>query len=136
MSNDVVTKESSDPSRIRFDAAMITLADYDVDHVYIGFEGSGDSGDVERPIFYDKDDNVLEMDGLNNKFAIEETILEVVRGKLLDQAGNWWDNDGGYGHVTIDVKTGEYEVEAHIRVVNTEDSEYQGNVSDFIEEDI
>jgi hypothetical protein len=47
---------------------------------------------------------------------------------LLNDIEDWWNNDGGFGHVNIDVEEGTYEIQNSIRVTDYEEYNHTGNL--------
>lgn len=89
------------------------------------FSGYGDSGDVDDINFWvrtSKDGTTMvSRYGKNNKAwtPLHEELHGICRDQLFDLfiSGatdvNWCDNDGGYGTATLNLETGDLEVEAH-----------------------
>ena len=116
------------PDRMRQDAldtlrqVLPILRATQIDRIYVSFDGSGDSGMIEEPIFY------------RGKAVIEPVEIEVLNvevpgtgqntRELLDKAFeqyldstdvDWYNNDGGFGQFHIDVAAGHFEVDVNSR---------------------
>lgn len=97
--------------------------------VSIGFEGSGDSGDLrEVCIFEDSDSFDLdteytwEADEKDYGDDFLEPLKDLANKILSDSNYDWYNNDGGYGSVNIDLKTGQ--IKAHFQIRYTETNYY------------
>jgi len=72
------------------------------------YSGGGDDGDWDESPDFDDTDAVEKM---------ENTLGEMIS----DIQGDWYNNDGGGGHITITWSTGEVEWEYYYNVMTTED---------------
>lgn len=70
------------------------------------FSGSGDSGDLNGTVYYDADDQVLDVE-VND-------IHDVVHAVLKNYGYDWYNNDGGFGTVTFHPKQGKINVDMNI----------------------
>jgi len=77
------------------------LMDHGVAKVMGSFDGQGDSGEVYEYCFYDIDDNLIDYK-LDKQ--LEDYIYSLVEDCVNDYGGDWVNNDGGYGFITINVK--------------------------------
>ena len=91
------------------------LKDAGVTNVEIRYDGGGDSGQVEDVEFYG--DNI-DSSALNDKF---EGDLQDLATHILEQHYNWdwYNNDGGYGDIRIDLEgdTPEISIDGYVRSV-------------------
>lgn len=91
------------------------LKDAGVTSVEIRYDGGGDSGQVEDVDFYG--DNIDES-ALNDKF---ESDLQDLATHILEQHYDydWYNNDGGYGDIKIDLQgdTPEISIDGYVRSV-------------------
>lgn len=106
--------------------------------VSIGFEGSGDSGDLQGYCLFKEErgfelDECYAWDTNYERFTYEE--LEPLRDLFyaVDNASaeDWYNNDGGYGSVNIDLRTGEIKANYHIRYTQTNYSEHDYQAKEF-----
>ena len=101
---------------IKLSALISRLRDAGVTHVEINYSGSGDSGSVEDVYIttskYDKE----EQDELHATFDGE---LQDLGYHILEHHyhWDWYNNEGGYGSVNIDVKTSEIFINGYVREV-------------------
>ena len=99
--------------------------------VSIGFEGSGDSGDLREICIFDSDsfdindEYTWEADEKNYGDDFLEPLKDLANKILSDSNYDWYNNDGGYGSVNIDLKTGE--IKAHFQIRYTETNYYCDN---------
>ncbi len=111
--------------------ALIDLWDHGVAKVVIEYDGSGDSGEIHSVDYLNTEDEETEY----KNSSVEDALTDLCYNNLLDQVGDWYNNDGGYGIIRITVPSGEYTIESHIRSTSTEDSEYSGHLSEYEEEE-
>ena len=77
------------------------LIDCGIAKVIAEFDGQGDSGEVHEYSFYDIDDNLIDY---KENQELEDYIYSLIEECVNSYGGDWVNNDGGYGHVTINVK--------------------------------
>lgn len=114
-----------------------------VHHFTIEFEGSGDDGQIDHIQFFTTEDDYLDVPEdtitwVYNEDRGEEQVTlykcaEDLGYQMLDEAGHdWYNNDGGYGTitVTIDDGTGKPSATMNISIRYTDTDEYDyGNDS-------
>ena len=85
------------------------LAVAGIDSVEIYFDGAGDSGSIEEIA------GITDGESVEIKDFLREQI-ESWADAVLDSTGvDWYNNDGGFGTITIDVKGRTYEYEVNQR---------------------
>ena len=102
-------------------AWLLDLEDQGVSEIEVNYDGSGDSGEITD----------ISYNALNGRLITPRhspANLENWFYELLEEVGDWYNNDGGYGTLTIEVPTGEYTIDSHIRVTNTIDDNYSGSL--------
>lgn len=121
-----------DEEGIDWAMAMERLESFGVVTVRVSYDGGGDSGDVNNPEFLD-----INGDEITDKELqpVEDMIYGLCEDKLLEPVGNWWDNMGGYGTVTIQIPSGEYTIESSIRIDETKDESFDGNLKEFLNDE-
>jgi hypothetical protein len=118
--------------------------------VRVDFDGSGDSGTIENPELFDQEDNHIdlnnatldwyqtasEVDPLTNKWRtiekpvpnmpVTEVLKSICEDALEEEGLDWYNNEGGYGTLCIDLTTTPPSItmDVHVRVTNTEDYEF------------
>ena len=118
------------------------LRQHGVDNVEVSFDGCGDSGSIDRVEFegaeLDRQAIGIELEGIyqyyeNGEYrseqtlrqlSLEEAIKEIAQDYLEETGVNWYDNDGGFGELTIDVVAGTVSLEVNVRT-SSSDVEYQ-----------
>ena len=102
-------------------------------HIY--YEGSGDSGSIDY-IEYSTDSTKdcedaedyyqkLEWHGGYKDGALfksgtpeYDTIAELAHDHVLDQQEDWWNNEGGFGDMYIEIPSGKFVIENNVRIVS------------------
>jgi hypothetical protein len=107
---------------------MLRLRDLGIVSIYAEFSGGGDDGAI-NDINYHLSDSTI-----NNQFAVDHAelhdVIETYCYRLL-QGGNiedWYNNDGGYGTLSIDTKTGEYTIEVNVEYRSHTTYNHEGNI--------
>lgn len=115
------------------------LREQAIETVIVNFDGSGDSGQIGDIDYYPADRNAavrnLPIEHLQNERFFDDgqwTSRVMPQQASLDDAitaltddyqelsgCNWWDNDGGYGTLEIDVQAGTVELNIYIRNVDS-----------------
>lgn len=117
---------------LSFLKAMMHLQDIGVNEVRVEYSGGGDSGGIEDTSFYHRNSNDIGVNGdtLNDKVdpAIK-TIIEDAAYLKLNEIEDWWNNDGGYGSMTINVPSGEYTINNNIRITDYEVYNHDGSLN-------
>jgi len=89
--------------------------DHGIEKVIADFDGQGDSGEVHDYTFYDIDDNLIDYRADQN---LEDYIYSLIEDCVNSYGGDWVNNDGGYGSVTINVKDKSIEADYNQRTVD------------------
>lgn len=95
------------------------LRDLGVETVVVVYDGSGDSGCVEQVTAMGKGKEV-HLPG-----DISDAVGEAAERHLEEKGIDWFNNSGGYGTFTLDVKTGKRKLEHNERIEDSEYSEYE-----------
>jgi len=100
---------------LRTATLFAALKDAGVTNVNIRYDGGGDSGQVEDVEY---EGTNLDHTSLNDKF---EGDLQDLATHILEQHYNWdwYNNDGGYGYIRIDLEedTPEISIDGYVRSV-------------------
>jgi hypothetical protein len=115
---------------------MIGLVNQGIKKVSVNYEGSGDSGAIESIRIttdqYVTFDDLQTWEGgidLNDYNSELYSLLEdYCQEMLLHDIEDWWNNDGGFGYVNIDVEEGTYEIQNSIRITDYEEYNHTGNL--------
>jgi hypothetical protein len=120
----------------KLESIMIGLVNAGIKKVCVYYEGSGDSGAIESITYSTNPDIEFDaLQGWNQGFNLNNynselyTLLEdYCQEMLLNDIEDWWNNDGGFGHVNIDVEAGTYEIQNSVRVTDYEEFNHSGNL--------
>lgn len=121
--------------------------------VEITFDGSGDSGSIDSVSLLDHDGKEINLEGAvfdwheyvsefnhdQNKWTtvlkpvpnvpVAEILKTVCEDALEESGHDWYNNEGGYGQLNIDLTTTPPQItlDVHIRYTSTDDYEYDLN---------
>lgn len=126
---------------------LIQLADLGVTGIKIKYEGSGDSGCIEDVLYTtDKlpEDEELAFDAVNELEPWDSKIKRLdflhsglcsdiqnfAEEKILNDVEDWWNNEGGYGHMCILVPSGKYWIQNNVRTTHVDDYYHVGSLID------
>ena len=114
--------------------ATLMLKDHGATHILVTFSGSGDSGQFDMVVPLPSalvneldlvhDQYTSDFEQLTRPMAdlIEDDELFHDLVESLTKEYNWWDNDGGDGHIIIDLNTFAYKT--HYNIFRTESDKY------------
>lgn len=125
---------------------LLELADRGVTGIKIYYAGGGDSGAIEEVVYTtdvlnkdeetafefiselpiygaDQAENLKDLDS-----AACSDISDFAEDAILNDVEDWWNNDGGYGTMSIMVPSGKYMVNNTIYITNTEDYFHEGDL--------
>jgi hypothetical protein len=117
---------------------LIKLADIGITGIMVRYDGAGDSGQIEEiqyctePVddieeIEDKIDyHSPKLNELNSD--LEKAIEDLVYKFLLEDIEDWYNNEGGYGEVSIMVPSGNYWINNNIRIVDYECYTHEGSL--------
>ena len=90
--------------------------------ISIEFSGSGDSGDIDEVYFRTKKDSYEYIDMPDNKAEdlIRDFAWDIIASKV-NTVGDWVNNEGGYGHITIDVENNTFNLDYSQRTTEDHD---------------
>jgi hypothetical protein len=94
----------------------IAIADpaSEVERINISFSGGGDSGDIESVEADPKSDVV-------QAILDEDEVNELFNNILTQDSGmDWWNNEGGFGTMTINIKERTIDLDMNINVQTSE----------------
>lgn len=104
---------------------ILELKDLGVDKVEVNYSGSGDSGDIDEVVYYNKAGEVVEIEG---EYEEVHNKLQDYALTLLNDIEDWWNNDGGYGVLNMFISENTYSIENHIYITETEDYHHEGDL--------
>ena len=128
-------------TELEMTSLLLKLADAGITGMGIYYEGSGDSGAVDKTTYTNKpcetaEDVESEIDDVWNAMGVDgldqddEREIENFVYKLLEDVDDWYNNEGGFGTVYIHVPSGEYTIANNIRIIHIESFAHAGNVMD------
>lgn len=102
----------------------------DYKYIIITYEGSGDSGAIEDISMSNQIGDTIWESAQGESIVGEDrdAIEEWAYSVPLNEVSDWYNNDGGYGMIIINVKDGTYTVENNIRFTDIELETYNGKV--------
>jgi hypothetical protein len=126
---------------------LLKLADLGITGIKVHYDGGGDSGAIDRIAYtkvpcatpedvdnevdiWDNETNLAELD--SSAYSLIEDFAE---SKILNDIEDWWNNEGGFGDLSICVPSGKYIVNNYINVVETEDYTHEGSLLNKTEND-
>lgn len=129
-------------TELTFAEALKKINELGYNYIRFAYNGAGDSGDMDRPDLYTtkKDAEQQRIEGLEwkdmyiqlqERYQLASPFLEPIKDKVdsvLNKIEDWWNNDGGFGHIIIDTKTGKYEIENNINIVEQETYNHEGTL--------
>ena len=128
---------------LKMAAVIAELRDNGVEFVGCYYEGGGDSGAIDQYYFFDEEfsmkwDDDFKLDysdngnmdtKLSEKLRLNvETKLEDLFYRELNTIEDWWNNDGGYGSMVLNLQTMEFKIDNNLRYTNTEVYIHDGSV--------
>lgn len=120
-----MTKDNELDIKVMF----LSLQQEGIVEVKIDYSGGGDSGAIDEVRFQDSEHN-----DVNVADNVEEAF-ESFGYHILDQyyGYDWYNNDGGYGQIIIDVIEQSWKIDGYINVQSTEHADEEGYLIDVIE---
>ena len=127
---------------------LLQLADRGVTGIRVEYSGGGDSGCIDSIIYTTQtlDENeeaafeyISDLSAYGHGAALNLTYLdsgiysdieEFANDKILGDIEDWWNNDGGYGILSILVPSGKYKIENTIYFTSTENYTHDGSLID------
>ena len=105
-------------------AILFKLKDLNVKKIDFEFSGGGDDGAIDEITYYDHADIGMFRGFITNE---EESILEDHVHELLTKISDWWNNDGGYGVLTLTVNDGSYIINNNLEQKTYDTENWEGN---------
>ena len=115
---------------------LLKLADTGITGIKVHYDGSGDSGCIEEIQGYKIPNLTLDsLEDISMWSTQEEQVslknnssLEDFLYTILEDVEDWYNNEGGYGYISILIPSGEYHIENFVRIVDTEMFIHNGNL--------
>ena len=118
--------------KLTWQEAVLYLKDRGITKIEVCYEGSGDSGSIDGINYYKAGDS-FSYSELDISSDMHDK-LENLCYPMLDNIEDWYNNDGGYGTVIIDLEKLHYDIANHIRYTNYETYTHEGSIHDLSEE--
>ena len=123
-------------TEIDMTSLLIKLANLGVTGIKIAYEGSGDSGAIEwigyttQPCETPEDVEDIVDAWVNPALADLDSsayalIEDFANEKLLQDVEDWWNNDGGFGELSISIPSGKYMLNNNVRISHHENWIYR-----------
>ena len=124
---------------------LLKLADAGITGMGIYYEGSGDSGALDRIAYTNTPCETAEdvegaigdiwaaqgVDGVDQE---DQRKIEDFIYTLLEDVEDWYNNEGGFGTIYIHVPSGQYSISNNIRIVEIETFAHEGSLMDKTQE--
>lgn len=95
---------------------MMYLKDKNVHTIEICFSGSGDDGGIDDIEYYD---HLGERIRIREKTKELDSIFYEIIHDHSDTEGDWINNEGGYGTLTINLEDNIYEMDLNLRCIDS-----------------
>jgi len=122
-----------------FTHILFNLASQGYSHIYARYYGSGDSGAieeiylVERGGVHEEEGSLPELEGDAVLAYIEGELSKLLEDKIYkiaDNAGDWYNNEGGGGTIFISTEDYKYKADHYINVTETVHEDLDGTFGD------
>ncbi len=137
--------------KIKLSLLNFKLVDKNIRFISIYYHGGGDEGSIENiqaytleeileiMIWEDLPENYLsELSSsilvhgrsMECSFTLEDEekkIIEDIAYEKLEKVEDWYNDDGGYGNIMIDMKTNDYDITNKVYYTNTESYKHNGS---------
>lgn len=121
----IMNKQDNEENILIIKKNMIKAKNNGYKYIIITYEGSGDSGAIENIIM---SNNIPEyswecpVDSKEITGSDRQTIEDWAYYEALYNVSDWYNNEGGYGFIVINVDDGTYEIKNNVRTtsINTE----------------
>jgi len=118
------------------ESILIGLVNAGIKKVRVYYEGSGDSGCIDsiqsttdsNITFEDLEDWQVGDDLQKLNSSLYSLVDDFCSEQLLNDIEDWWNDDGGWGTIHIDVEVGTYSIQNNVRVVHEEEYTHEGNL--------
>jgi hypothetical protein len=127
-------------TELEMTSLLLKLADLGVTGIKVKYDGGGDSGAIEW-IGYttekcdtpeDVHDNIDDWENDSNLAQLDSSayalIEDFAQEKILNDIEDWWNNEGGFGDLSICVPSGKYMIDNNVRYYETKDYQHEGSL--------
>lgn len=114
------------------EGVLAALRSANVAKVELVVSGGGDEGMIDSIVFADKDGDPIKesslqedvppiiMRGRDRTKPLAEAAQDLLLETLENQGADWWNNEGGDGMITLNVKTGTVAINIDVNEVRSE----------------
>jgi hypothetical protein len=126
---------------------LLKLADMGITGIKVHYDGGGDSGAIEW-IGYTKEkcdtpedvnDYIDNWDNYSTLTELDSSAYSLIEDfaqeRILNDIEDWWNNEGGFGDLSICVPSGKYIINNHINITHTEDYTHEGSLLNKTEDE-
>jgi len=111
------------------------LKDIGVAFISVEYSGGGDSGAIETIDCLDSMHSIINMSNFENYSEIQNILRDIeyyFEATILSNIEDWWNNEGGWGDLTLDLSDLSYTIKNNINYMQTELYNHEGNISEQI----
>jgi len=121
--------------KLTWQEAVLFLKDLGITSIHVHYEGSGDSGSITDVEYYtgENGETVHFKHDLNISDEMHQKLIDLCY-PMLDDIEDWYNNDGGYGFINIDLDKLHYHISNNIRYTSYEIYNHEGSIHDLSEE--
>ena len=118
-------------NKLNLVGVMTYLGDLGFNRVQINYSGGGDSGAIDTTMYLkpgddeEQDYNLSEKQKNNLNETVRSFIDDLANTKLND-IEDWWNNDGGFGVMIINIPSGEFTIKNNTYYQITETYDHVG----------
>lgn len=128
-------------TELQMTAILFKLADIGVTGIAISYDGGGDSGSIENMVYTTEPcetsqdvenaiEDIFHAQGLDGIDTALHSKIQDYAYDILNDIEDWWNNEGGFGYMYIQVPSGKYHINNNIRIIETESFEHEGSLMD------
>lgn len=141
-------------TEIEMTGLLVKLANYDITGILITYTGGGGDGQIDEIVYTTKELDKNSYTALNSIDSIEmylpraqklidldldlyNTLCSFVMDNILqtvDDLPDWYNDDGGYGTLSMLIPSGKYEIINTIYITDTDTTRHEGDLLSKIEE--
>ena len=138
-------------TELEMTSLLVELANEGVTGLLVTYSGGGDSGAIDDIVYttekLDEDDEIAidQIDSIDTyspgakylralSYSMNDDLNNFLTECILDNIEDWWNNDGGYGKVSILVPSGKYKISNSVYISHTEDYTHEGDLLSKTEE--
>jgi hypothetical protein len=115
---------------------LLKLKDQGVQLIKLSYNGGGDDGCIDTVIYTkldsfgeDEDESELDKVALGISDDIENKFKEYCSDSLLQNIEDWYNNEGGYGHIIFKLADNSYTIENNCYRQEVDTFNHEGTLS-------